>query len=148
MNRLGEINTEIDRLQKERTRLLNEQKFGDEEFIKSLEWTKDCCALLEICSLGGCGLPKYKIHVSGAKLPSIHETINVMGGSMFYEENMMLGKDWNVGNTITFYTNSEKTLFEFLEKVTFLKFLYNEKHLMVLEAARKKANEYNYGRPD
>lgn len=133
MNRLAELNEQIEQLKAERVALLNQRDFENEEVIKSLEWTKECYARLEVNTLVAAGLPTYNIVVMG-KTPHCLRPRCVMGNSKNYEQNMMFGIGF-LGDYPSFYTSSVDMLCEFLEKVTFQRFDFNEQHLRALKAA-------------
>lgn len=138
---LHEINAEIARLQEERCNLLNKQKFGNEDIIKSLTWTKNCTGKLVINMLRGYGLPTYSILVFG-KYPTTTHVVTVMGDSSAYEQNMVYGKDYHQ-ECHSFYTSSKKMLLKFMEEVEFQKFEYEQSDWEVLDAARKKSGINN-----
>ena len=132
---VAEINSEIERLKEERARLLNQNKFESEAEVQSLRWTKECYARLEINSLVSAGIPAYTITISGRTVPHTVQAITIMGESNLYEENMMYGKSFS-SDYYSFFTSSEKMLLEFLERVEFDKFDFNERHLRVLLEAK------------
>lgn len=135
---INDINAEIQRLKQERNDLINKDLFEKEIVIKSLEWTKDCTAKLVLNSFGGVGFPTYKIHVFG-KCPRCIGSITIMGNCPSYEQNMMYGAEYGFDNEFCFYTSSKKMLLEFMDKVKFLKFDYNESDWEVLNMARIKS---------
>lgn len=135
---LHEINAEISRLLDLRCDLLNRQKFGDEEVIKSLEWTKACTGKLVINAIRGAGLPTYSILVFG-KHPTTTRGVAVMGDSAAYEQNMMYGKDFQ-NECHAFYTSSKSMVLQFMKEVEFDKFEYDHCDWEVLDAARKKSD--------
>lgn len=134
---LHEINAEIARLQEEKCNLLNKQKFGNEDIIKSLTWTKNCTGKLVINMLRGAGLPTYSILVFG-KHPTTTRGVIVMGDSSAYEQNMLYGKDYH-HECHTFQTSSKKMLLKFMDEVEFEKFEYDQSDWEVLDAARRKS---------
>lgn len=140
---LNEINCEIQRLEAERTRILNEKDFENEEQIKSLEWTKDCAARLEISSTVASGIPTYKIYVYG-EAPYSNHPITVMGDSKRYEYNMLYGKPFTEYDfDKRFYTSDKKTLIQFLKTVVFKSLAYDERSLEILEMASKVSKKFN-----
>lgn len=134
---LHEINSEIARLQELRSDLLNKQKFGEEDVIKSLEWTKACTGKLVINAIRGAGLPTYSILVFG-KHPTTTRGVAVMGDSKAYEQNMMYGKDYH-NDCHAFYTSSKRMVMQFMKEVEFEKFEYDHCDWEVLDAARRKS---------
>jgi hypothetical protein len=139
MNRIAEINAMIGKLQQERTDIINAENFKNAEEIKSLKWTKDCDARLHIESIWSAGLPHYKIFIFG-KTPEHTNPITVMGESLVYEYNVLLGKDF-MSNAPCFYTSSKETLLKFMEHVEFRNFTYDINTYEILAAARKKAEK-------
>jgi hypothetical protein len=135
---LHEINAEIARLQEERCKILNKEKFGNEDIIKSLTWTKNCIGKLVINPLRGAGLPTYSIIVIG-KHPTSTHGVTVMGDSSAYEQNVLYGKDYQ-HDCHTFYTSSKKMLLKFMAEVEFEKFEYDEDDWEILDAARRKSH--------
>lgn len=137
---LHEINAEIQRLQEERSNLLNKDLFGKEDIIKDLTWTKNCVGKLLLNPFRGAGFPSYSIYVIG-KHPTCTKSVTVMGDSASYEQNMMYGKEFNNWDitTYSFYTSSKKMLLQFMEKVEFSKFEYDENDFEILDAARRKS---------
>lgn len=142
-----EINSEIQKLQELRQQALSEKQNEIEQHIKSLSWTKDCDAILEINPLSAMGLPKYKIFLLG-EIPkfdifSKYQCTSVMGDHGCYEFNMMYGKQnktysYNYED-YCFYTSCDKRLLAFLEIVEFKSLDYNKTDWEVLNAARNKS---------
>ena len=132
---LNELNVEIDRLMEQRLELLNREKLEEEQSIQDLRWTKGYKAKLEISTLSGAGLPKYKILVYGNP-PATLRGVQVFGDHRLYEYNIMYGKDF-AADCPSFYTQSADTLIQFLEEVEFQELAFDEEHLRVLEVAKK-----------
>ncbi len=135
---ITEVNLEINRLQKIKDDLQKCEIQAKEDYIKSLEWTKDCHARLETNNIIAAGLPSYKILIYGkSPMPhSIYQSINVMGDSKHYQENVMYGRDYS-HDSFCFYTNSYEILIKFMKKVKFRSFEYDKKLLEILETARQ-----------
>lgn len=135
---ITEVNLEINRLQKIKDDLQKCEIQAKEDYIKSLEWTKDCHARLETNNIIAAGLPYYKILIYGKPpIPNkIFQSVNVMGNSKHYQENIMYGRDFS-HDYFCFYTNSHERLIEFIKKVKFASFEYDRKLLQILETAKQ-----------
>lgn len=139
MKTLAEINAEIRELERLRVELINSQNAVSEEYIKSLEWTKEYVGRLEICNLFAAGLPAFKIHVIGKNVPITFSNITVMGTSSQYEYNMLFKNSFV--DEPHFYTSSKETLLNFMEIVSFKAFEFNDRNLIILEAAKRKSEQ-------
>ena len=138
---LGELNTEIFKLQEVRQNLLNQQKLAETQSIIDLEWTKDYKAFFKINGLSGAGLPRYSILVYGNP-PHHLSSVVVMGEHSLYEYNILYGKDFMV-DTPSFYTSNTELLLKFLEKVQFKELEFDEDLLRVLKAAEVSSVKYS-----
>lgn len=138
---LGEINAQIHELEKKRAEIINKENHLNDENIKSLEWTKDCCAKLRINSLGSYGLPVYEIFVYGRKLPHTGKSgsVTISGNSSDCYDNLLYDSNVDRGR---FSTSSERLLIQFLEQVQFQELEYPERFLNVLKAAEEASRRY------
>lgn len=127
------INNEIERLKKERERILNAEKAHTEESIRSLEWTKDCHARLLYSSMASAGIPTYTVLVYGPQVPHSLKHITVMGDSVHYDQNITFHNGFS--DSAEFTTSNHELLIEFLQKVKFQKLEYNVELLKVLKVA-------------
>lgn len=107
-NRVQEIDAELRKLHAERA-------FLDKNQLQDLSWCAGCDAELEICWLTAPGLPKYKVHVTGANVPSVLGSQYIMGYSQFYYTSDVAAYD------NFFYTDSLTQLVKFLSAVKFNK---------------------------
>jgi len=137
---LKEIDEQMSKLQKERSKLLDEAKM---RIISSLEWTRAVHAVFEISPFCAAGLPKYEIFLYGKDLPYHSGSVTVMGDSPRYEENMLYKYSSFNRDVPSFYTSSEETLFRFLEFVTFKSFDFDRKTLDVLSRVKALSEKYN-----
>jgi hypothetical protein len=140
MDRLAEINEQLQKLNKERQDLLNNETSRIKKAIVSLRWVKHCSGKLSINSYGGPGLPTYKIYVLGEKvlrLPANFGWLKVMGNNNMSHYNMLYGMESDTGYHY-FHTNSSSMVTKFLRIVKFKSFNFNEKHYKVLKAAKDR----------
>lgn len=131
---IGRLDGEIKRLIKERSSLEEGQ---NEEYIKSLVWTRDCEARLEVSPLLGAGLPKYRVLLVGNDIPRSLKSVTVMGDSRFYENNVLFTSSSYGYAEAHFYTTSGKTLIEFLRNTNFKSVSYDKELLEVLLVAKE-----------
>jgi hypothetical protein len=141
MNKLQEIDEQLQQLNKARANLLTEENM---KIVTSLEWTKDCFGKLEISPFCSEGLPKYEIFLYAPKnvIPYCSSIVCVMGDSKHYQENMQFKYFAFNRDCPVFYTSSDNMLFQFLEKVTFNKFEYDVSTLETLTRIKNISEKY------
>lgn len=141
MTTLAEVNNKIHELKLEQEKLINQQRDMDDQKILSLDWTKDCFAKLEINSLVCAGLPRYHVHVYGAKgsVPYVFRPITVMGDHELYYYNVILSKQYGFDMyDASFSTYDKEMLLKFLNKVTFKTLDYDKDTFEVLSFVANK----------
>lgn len=140
MNRESQIREQIRILSAELDDLTNDKLKTQEEYIRTLDWTKNCNARLKIHDFGGigCGLPKYSIFVFG-DVPKTDRPVLIIDNKR-YENNLYYSKSndlYEIINNYRFYTSDFCTMINFLDIVKFAKLDYDTIALRVLLAARK-----------
>jgi hypothetical protein len=139
---LGEINEQIQELEKKRAEIINRNNKITEEDIIKLDWTRNCFAILHISPYQAMGIPTYEISVAGRAIPQTHgRYIVVLGEDKDYQNNVCYRSDLEGGK---FTTSSVKALEQFLEQVQFAKLEYPEKMLAALQAAKKAHERYKH----
>lgn len=131
---LNEINEKINQLQKEKDLLLFNENKENEEFVKKLDWLKECDGVLYYDTMSSVGTPKYRIVLRG-KCPNHKKIIQVYGNrtdyyynNIFYTSN---GYSFTETNP-TLSTQSEKTLIEFLKIYKLKSLEYDSSYLELL----------------
>lgn len=146
---LQEINDQIRQLNEKRKECLKGQAEERERIIKSLEWTKDCDASLEISRFRAIGIPAYQVFLSGnvPETPEYNSQVTVFGESPAYQYNVLYQKtgSLSLGDARPhFFTSCEKALKSFLSTVKFRSFKFDEQTLDLLKFAEGKKFECEY----
>ncbi len=131
--RIKELDIQIQNLNKERNTLIDNYQ---NEKILSLEWTKECSAKLQINHFFAAGIPKYQIFLSN-NAPYCPNTIEVMS---LYSENYthaMIYSSKSYDSGPCFYTSSNQTLINFLNKVQFKSLEYDQNILELLLSVKQ-----------
>lgn len=115
MNKIEDLKLQIDILNKEIQSELEKQQ---KDIILNLKWTEECDARLRINTMLAVGIPKYEIFLYNA--PQYYGTIYLTGcKDLIYH--------YYCSNQPVISTSSDKSLIEFLQKVKFRKFEFDEK---------------------
>lgn len=138
---LNKINEEINKLQQERKRILDEQNKSKIEEFKKLEWTKKCRGILRVDSWGAAGLPKYKISLFGdIPMFNTNDILTLMGNSKNYTQNINY-KESDFGSYCPcIFTNNKDILIEFILKAQFLNIEYDKDTLGLFQALQSRYN--------
>tara|TARA_B100000941_G_C28310456_1_gene451244 strand:+ start:259 stop:708 length:450 start_codon:yes stop_codon:yes gene_type:complete len=134
---LAALNKEIHELNAKRDALMQEKNETQDNFIRSLEWTRNFAAKFVIHDLSGAGMPKYEVIVYGRDVPKASkQVITIMGDNRNYEYNISYGTSfkhlWDDCSAKSFYTSSSEMLLHFLKQVTFKSFEYDTETLDLL----------------
>lgn len=134
MTRLDEIAKEIRKLEAEREALLRETKKEEDEFIRSLKWTGDCAAYLNIDP--DPNKARYSLTLVGSSMPRNGRTITIFGNDPRQRFNLT----WNCDKTLDYdvcylKTDCPKLFMQLLSVANFKKFQYNLNDLDVMSKA-------------
>lgn len=145
MNELAEIESELLRLQERKREITADKIKAEIDYIKSLSWTKDCCAKLIVSPESGFGLFEYKIALGARKLPlhSSSSYVEVMGSDKIYSNNIQYY--YKGCDNCCLLTNNVELLIEFLSKVKFKSLKYNKNLLKLFQAAELHQSRIDNG---
>lgn len=136
---LAELNQEIWELNAKRDALMAEENQTKDDFIRSLEWTRNFAAKFVIHSSAGAGMPKYEVIVYGKDVPKASkQSLTIMGSYTNYQFNITYGipfySPYAEFEAKSFQTSSTEMLLTFLLQVTFKSFEYDTETLDLLTA--------------